>query len=384
MLSVIQDHARKLGFNDLGITDTRLPGAAERLQAWLAAGHHGDMAYMARYGDDRTDPSKIVPGTTRVIVVRMDYLPANPAFKEVLQTPQLGMISRYAQNRDYHKLMRKRLQKLAKFILSLFSDREQLNPSIASSAAYSRGLSEQSIDLAAPDLKKAPLLRPFVDSGPIMEKPLAVKAGLGWIGKNTMLIQPKAGSFFFLGTLLTNLDLPLTEPFATQHCGRCSACISICPTQAIIAPYVLDARRCISYLTIEYRGIIPLEFRKAIGNRIYGCDDCQIICPWNKFAKTTAELDFENRRGFLKPRLLDLFAWSETEFLKRTEGSPIRRIGYECWLRNIAIALGNAPPSDVIIQALQAKLEGASDMVKEHIIWALNEQKKLILANPFD
>ncbi len=349
MLGQIKQYARELGFADLGITDPHLGEAREHLKAWLEAGYHGEMKYMSRYGLDRADPTQLFPETRRVIVVRMDYLPANPAFHEVLQNPSLGLISRYAQNRDYHKIMRKRLQKLADFVLSLPVDETT-------------------------HAEKPPVFRPFVDSGPIMERPLAVKAGLGWTGKNTLLINPKAGSFFFLGTLLTNLELPLSEPFKTNHCGRCTACIDICPTQAIIAPNVLDARRCISYLTIELRGVIPLEFRKAIGNRIYGCDDCQFICPWNKFAKTAAEIGFHSSRGFLKPKLLDLFAWTETEFLDRTEGSPIRRIGHECWLRNIAIALGNAPPSSAIIQALQSKLETASDLVKEHILWALAEQ----------
>ncbi len=343
MIASIKAFAKTLGFQDLGVTDTDHPEAREHLKAWLEAGYHGEMHYMSRYGLDRADPAKIVPGTRRVIVVRMDYLPANPAFHEVLQNPQLGMISRYAQDRDYHKLIRKRLQKLAEFILTLHPHQPTQ-------------------------------FRAFVDSGPIMERPLAVKAGLGWIGKNTLLIQPKAGSFFFLGTLLTNLELPLDEPFKTNHCGRCTACIEICPTQAIIAPHVLDARRCISYLTIEFRGVIPIEFRKAIGNRIYGCDDCQLICPWNKFAKTATEIGFHSKRGFLKPQLLDLFAWTEAEFLDFTEGSPIRRIGYECWQRNIAIALGNAPSSPTIIAALQNKLSQSSELVKEHILWALTEQ----------
>ena len=343
MLEKIKQHARELGFAQLGITDTALGDARKHLKNWLDAGYQGEMRYMSRYGLDRADPAKIIPETRRVIVVRMDYLPADPAFHEVLQNPQLGLISRYAQDRDYHKLIRKRLQKLADFILSIYPD-------------------------------KSGQFRAFVDSGPIMERPLAVKAGLGWIGKNTMLINPKAGSFFFLGTLLTNLELPLDEPFETKHCGRCTACIDICPTQAIIAPNVLDARRCISYLTIEFRGVIPIKFRKAIGNRIYGCDDCQFICPWNKFAQTATEIGFHSSRGFLKPNLLDLFAWTEADFLHLTEGSPIRRIGYDCWLRNIAIALGNAPHSPEIIQALENKLDQASDLVKEHILWALAEQ----------
>ena len=338
----ITAQAIRLGFQSAGITDTALPEAKEKLRTWLELGYHGEMTYMARYRLDRADPTKIIASTKRVIVVRMDYLPADPKFHQVLQNPKQGVISRYAQNRDYHGLMRKRLQKLADFIKAQ----------------------------AGNDLD----FRPFVDSGPIMEKPLAVKAGLGWIGKNTMLINPKAGSFFFLGTLLTNLELPVDKPFQTDHCGRCSACIDICPTQAIVAPYQLDARRCISYLTIEYKGIIPLEFRKAMGNRIYGCDDCQIICPWNKFAKTSAEIGFQSTRGFLEPDLLNLFAWTEVEFLKKTEGSPIRRIGYDCWRRNIVIALGNAPPHPDIIQSLKAAYSQASPMLQTHLDWAIQEQ----------
>ncbi len=346
VLEGIRAFSKTLGFQQLGITDTSLPEAKIKLKEWLDLGYHGEMDYMAKYGLDRADPAKMVPGTTRVIVVRMDYLPADPQFHEVLDDPQKGFVSRYAQHRDYHKLMRKRLQKLAHFIV------QNLPPSLRRRVGVEG-------------------FRPFVDSGPIMEKPLAVKAGLGWIGKNTMLINPKAGSFFFLGTLLTNLDLPVDEPFSGNHCGSCTACIKICPTKAIIAPYVLDARRCISYFTIEYKGVIPVEFRKAIGNRIYGCDDCNLVCPWNKFAQTATEIGFHSQRGLLAPQLLDLFAWTEADFLKHTEGSPIRRIGYECWQRNIAIALGNAPTSKEITAALKAKLLQATELVADHIVWAL-------------
>jgi epoxyqueuosine reductase len=338
--------SQNLGFQQLGITDTELPEAKVRLREWIALGYHGEMKYMSRYGDKRADPAAIVPDTKRVLVVRMDYLPTDPAFDEVLNNPHKAFVSRYAQGRDYHKLMRKRLQKLATEVLTLSGE-----------------------------FQTPVQTRVFVDSGPILEKPLAVKAGLGWIGKNTMLIHPKAGSFFFLGTLLTNLALPLSAPFTEQHCGRCTACIEICPTQAIVAPGVLDARRCISYLTIEFKGEIPLEFRKAMGNRIYGCDDCQIVCPWNKFAKASAELEFQAIRGFHSPTLLELFAWDEATFLRRTEGSAIRRIGYESWQRNLAVALGNAPPSDAIRAALQAKLIEASPLVAHHIEWALQEQQ---------
>lgn len=339
-VSDLKAFSKTLGFQDCGITDTELPDAKQRLKEWLDLGYQGEMAYMARYGDQRADPAAIIPGTKRVIVVRMDYLPANPQFHTVLDNKNQGFISRYAQDRDYHKLIRKRLQKLADYILETHPHTQT---------------------------------RAFVDSGPIMEKPLAVKAGLGWMGKNTLLIHPQAGSFFFIGTLLTNLPLPTDPAFATQHCGSCSACMKICPTQAIVAPYVLDARRCISYLTIELKASIPLEFRKAIGNRIYGCDDCQFICPWNKFAQTAQEIGFHSKRGFLSPHLLDLFAWTEAEFLDHTEGSAIRRIGYECWQRNLAIALGNAPASPEIIAALQEKLSQSSALVQEHILWALDQ-----------
>lgn len=335
--------ARELGFQGIGITDTSLPEAREKLKTWLDLGYQGEMNYMARYGLNRADPAHIIPNTKRVIVVRMNYLPANSKTAELLQQKKKGFISRYVQDRDYHGLIRKRLQKLADLI------KEQIEP--------------------------APDFRPFVDSGPIMEKPLAFKAGLGWIGKNTMLINPKAGSYFFLGTLLTNLELPQDESFTSDHCGRCSACLTICPTQAIIAPYVLDARRCISYLTIEYKGVIPIEFRKAIGNRIYGCDDCQMVCPWNKFAKVTTEIGFQGNRGFLEPNLLDLFAWTEKQFLKNTEGSPIRRIGYESWQRNLAIALGNAPKDPKILMALEQALPSAGSLLAEHICWAIQAQK---------
>ncbi len=286
VLEEIRAFSKTLGFQQLGITDTSLPEAKVKLKEWLDLGYHGEMAYMAKYGLDRADPAKIVPGTTRVIVVRMDYLPADPQFHEVLGDPQKGFVSRYAQHRDYHKLMRKRLQKLVEFIAQHSpppqpsSAREE--GELKSSFCVGKGQSKFPSSLAEEGRVEG--FRPFVDSGPIMEKPLAVKAGLGWIGKNTMLINPKAGSFFFLGTLLTNLDLPIDDPFTGNHCGSCTACISICPTKAIIAPYVLDARRCISYFTIEYKGVIPIEFRKAIGNRIYGCDDCNLVCPWNKFA----------------------------------------------------------------------------------------------------
>jgi len=273
-----------------------------------------------------------------VISVRMDYLPGSAASAdEVLHDPELGMISRYALGRDYHKVVRTRLQKLA----------DQISARVGPFG-----------------------YRAFTDSAPVLEKALAEKAGLGWIGKHTNLIDSKTGSWFFLGELYTDLPLPVDAP-ASNHCGTCQACIDICPTQAIVAPYQLDARRCISYLTIELRGSIPVELRSLLGNRIYGCDDCQLVCPWNKFAQPTPELDFAPRHGLDAPKLIELFAWSEEVFLKKTEGSAIRRIGYECWLRNIAVALGNAPRSAAVIAALQARADHLSALVREHVTWAL-------------
>jgi epoxyqueuosine reductase len=334
----IKTWGRELGFQQIGITDINLIQAESRLHEWLSRHYHGAMHYMEAHGSKRSRPEELVPGTLRIIMARMDYLPADPKFHEVLNDPNKGFVSRYAQDRDYHKLIRKRLTQLAERI-------EQK----AGKFNY----------------------RAFTDSAPVMEKPLAEKAGLGWQGKHTNLINSKAGSWFFLGSLFTDLPLPIDAAQSQSHCGTCSRCIDICPTQAIIAPYQLDARRCISYLTIELREAIPVEFRKAIGNRIYGCDDCQLICPWNKFAKTSAELAFQSNRGLAAPDLVELFAWSEQEFLSKTEGSAIRRIGYECWLRNIAIALGNAPSSPVIIQALVARRNYPSIMLQEHINWAL-------------
>jgi epoxyqueuosine reductase len=339
----IKQQGLTLGFQQIGITDTNLSEAGQHLKTWLANNYHGQMQYMARYGEQRADPAAIVPGTLRVIVTRMDYLPENPDFKSVYGHKNKANISRYAQNKDYHKLIRKRLQKLAAFI----QDEMGLLTNLQ--------------------------FRPFVDSGPIMEKPLAQKAGLGWIGKNTLVLNPKAGSFFFLGTLLTNLPLPMDAPFTKMHCGSCHACIDICPTKAIVAPHVLDARRCISYLTIELKEAIPIEFRQAIGNRIFGCDDCQIICPWNKFAKASNEMAFAATRGFLNPNLTDLFLWTEEIFNQKTMGSPIKRIGYERWLRNIAVALGNADSTPEVIDALKSRADHPSTLVREHVAWALAE-----------
>lgn len=333
----------ELGFQQLGITDGNLGLYEERFLAWLAKGFHGQMAYLEKHGTKRTRPEELVPDTVRIISVRMDYLPPDTSLVTVLQDENKGYISRYALGRDYHKLMRKRLNALAEKIQAEIGD-----------FGY----------------------RAFCDSAPVLEKAIAEKSGLGWIGKHTNVINAKAGSWFFLGEIYTDIPLPIDTPQQKSHCGSCKACIDICPTQAIIGPYELDARRCISYLTIELREAIPIEFRSMMGNRIYGCDDCQLVCPWNKFAKFTAEKDFHPRHNLHTPELLDLFAWSETEFLRKTEGSAIRRIGYECWLRNIAVALGNAPKNENIIYALQQRLATATPMVREHIEWAIHAQEQ--------
>jgi len=296
---------------------------------------------MARHGELRCRPDQLHPGTIRVISVRMDYLPESASFAASLELPEQGYISRYAVGRDYHKLLRKRLSKLGK----------QIEQAI-------QGLS----------------YRPFVDSAPILERPLAEQAGLGWVGKHTLLLNQEAGSFFFLGELLVNLPLPLDTP-ATNQCGDCVACIRICPTQAIVAPYLLDARRCISYLTIEHPGSIPEALRPAIGNRIYGCDDCQLVCPWNRHANLSSEIDFAFKAIWQDVSLLSLFNWDEQTFLSNTEGSPIRRIGHQRWQRNLAIAIGNAPYQADYIQALEQQRVEASEMVREHIDWAIQQQR---------
>lgn len=335
----IKQWGLELGFQQVGITDIQLQIYGKRLQEWLDKNYHGEMSFMTKHGERRTHPEQLIPNTLRIISVRMNYLPANPKIIETLKDPTKAYISRYAVGRDYHKLMRKRLQKLADKISS-------------------------EVDYFG--------YRAFVDSAPVLEKPIAEKANLGWIGKNTLLINHHAGSWFFLGELYTDLPLPCDQP-ATNHCGSCSACIDVCPTKAIVGPYQLDARRCISYLTIELRGSIPVEFRSLMGNRIYGCDDCQLVCPWNKFAKPTDEKDFQPRHGLNSQQLIDLFKWTESQFLNNTEGSAIRRIGYICWLRNIAVALGNAPSSPEIITALQHRLNHDSELVREHVQWALSQ-----------
>ncbi len=337
----IKQWGRALGFQQVGITDIDLAQAETHLDDWLALNYHGEMDYMQRHGHKRSRPDQLHPGTQRVISVRMDYLPeAGSKMWETLENSLSAYISCYALGRDYHKLMRNRLQKLADRIHVEIGD-----------FGY----------------------RAFVDSAPVLEKALAEKAGLGWIGKHSNLINKKAGSWFFLGEIYTDLPLPVDEP-ATEHCGACRACLDVCPTQAIVAPYQVDARRCISYLTIELHGSIHEELRPLIGNRIYGCDDCQLICPWNRFAKLTDEKDFLPRHRLNSQELLEVFAWTEQEFLTKTEGSAIRRIGYERWLRNIAVALGNASKSEAIIEALKAKLPHPSELVREHVKWALIQQ----------
>ncbi len=334
----IKAWGRELGFQKIGIADVELSEAEAHLLSWLGRSRHGAMHYMETHGTRRSRPQELQPGTLRVISARLDYLPGQAADTTVvLRNPSLGFISRYALGRDYHKVMRGRLQKLAERI-EAFVGRFQY--------------------------------RAFSDSAPVLEKALAEKAGLGWIGKHTNLIDKQTGSWFFLGELYTDLPLPVDTP-AENHCGTCRACIDICPTQAIVAPYELDARRCISYLTIELRGAIPVELRPLIGNRIYGCDDCQLVCPWNRFAQPTAEADFSPRHELDAPELIRLFSWTEEEFLKYTEGSAIRRIGYECWLRNIAVALGNALTNNAIINALGSRSNHPSELVKEHVRWAL-------------
>ncbi len=340
----IKQWGQQLGFAQVGISDTDLAEAEKHLQNWLARGFYGEMNYMQRHGDKRSRPALLHEGTVRVISVRLDYLPETRlAMNKSLADPTAAYISRYALGRDYHKMMRHRLQKL--------------------------------IDNIQAEVGFNSTMRAFVDSAPVLEKALAEKAGLGWIGKHANLINRQAGSWFFLGEIYTNLALP-TDKKATAHCGECHACLDVCPTQAIVAPYQVDARRCVSYLTIELHGSIPEPLRPLIGNRIYGCDDCQIICPWNRFAKLTTEKDFNPRQQLNSQQLLAVFAWSEAEFLTKTEGSAIRRIGYERWLRNIAVALGNAPASTLIIEALKTKRDHASEIVKEHVLWALAQQHK--------
>ena len=344
----IREWGGELGFQQVGITDIDLESYRAHLEAWLARRHHGEMAYMARNQDKRCHPDKLHPGAARIISVRMDYDHVGEQSLAPMEEGDTAYVARYARGRDYHKMMRMRLQRLA----------DRIEDEVGSHS-----------------------YRAFVDSAPVLERAIAEKAGLGWIGKNTMLINPEAGSWFFLGELFTDLPLPVDEP-GGAHCGTCRACLDICPTGAFAGPNSLDARKCISYLTIELRGPIPEELRAPMGNRIFGCDDCQIVCPWNKFARISPEADFAPRHRLDTAGLRELFAWTEEEFLQRTAGSPIRRIGYECWLRNIAVALGNAPPSEQTITALRSRLSHPSELVKEHVRWALSQQLEKMEKNP--
>ncbi|ASJ75131.1 tRNA epoxyqueuosine(34) reductase QueG [Granulosicoccus antarcticus] len=341
LASFVKKSAAELGLSHCAITDTQLDTHETHLLNWLDAGFHGEMDYMQRHGTRRSRPADLLPGTIRIISVRLDYYPPDSADAEsVLADPSLGYVSRYALGRDYHKVLRNRLQKLAQLISEQYG-----------AFGY----------------------RAFVDSAPVLEKALAEKAGLGWIGKHSNLLSSKAGSWFFLGELYTDLPLPIDEPLPRSHCGSCSACIQACPTDAIVAPYRVDARRCISYLTIELKGTIPIEFRKAMGNRIYGCDDCQLVCPFNKFSKDTLEEDFNVRNQLDSPSLTALFRWSEQDFKSRMAGSPIYRIGHESWIRNIAIALGNAPATTDVIAALESRSNDPSEIIREHVTWALQQ-----------
>ncbi|MBW4051086.1 MAG: tRNA epoxyqueuosine(34) reductase QueG [Proteobacteria bacterium] len=335
--------ARELGFERIGVAPIDIPEDERHLLRWLDDGFHGEMHYMRRHGLMRSRPRDLMPGTLRVISARMDYWPGEARAPEaVLEDAETGYISRYALGRDYHKVLRGALARLATDLA------REIGP-----FGY----------------------RVCVDSAPVLEKALARDAGLGWIGKHTNLIARDAGSWFFLGEILTDLPLPQDEP-ASAHCGTCTACIAACPTAAIVAPYRLDARRCIAYLTIEHHSAIPVELRPAIGNRIYGCDDCQLVCPWNKFSHAASHPDFKVRHGLDAARLTELFGWTEAQFEERMRGSAIYRIGYEKWLRNLAVALGNAPASEAVIAALEGRREGASELVREHIDWALSEHRR--------
>ena len=338
LLGQLQQWAAQLGFTGLGIANIDLSADEAAFRTWLKDGFNGEMSYMSRHGSKRSRPAELIPGTLSCISVRMDYWP--PGAKDahsVLRDSTRAYVSRYALGRDYHKVLRSRLQKLC----------DRLRNSVGPFG-----------------------YRVFTDSAPVLEKPLARNAGLGWIGKHTNLIDKDSGSYFFLGEVYLDLELPASAP-ASAHCGTCSACMPACPTGAIVAPYRLDARRCISYLTIELKGAIPVEFRRAIGNRIFGCDDCQLVCPWNKFARSSRDADFAVRHGLDDAQLSELFAWSEADFEEKTRGSAIHRIGYERWLRNIAVALGNAPASEHSTQALLARKDHPSALVREHVRWAL-------------
>lgn len=343
----IKRWGQELGFAEIGITDTNLANAEAKHQTWIKKGFHGDMDYMAKHGTKRSRPAELVPNTIRVISARLDYLPPKAKNSwQVINDGEQAFISRYALGRDYHKVMRQKLQKLCDKIQA------ELTPALKNFE-----------------------YRAFTDSAPVLEVALAEKAGLGWRGKHTLLLNKNHGSWFFLGEIYTNLPLPI-DTQATNHCGTCSACIDICPTRAIIAPYEVDARRCISYLTIELKTAIPVEFRPLIGNRVYGCDDCQLTCPWNKFAEITQEPDFNIRHGLDAVSLIECFSWTEAEFQQKMAGSAIYRIGFAQWLRNIAVGLGNAPTTSAIVDALKMRENDADTLVREHVAWALQQHRK--------
>ncbi|HQV40530.1 MAG: tRNA epoxyqueuosine(34) reductase QueG [Moraxellaceae bacterium] len=341
---------RELGFQHVGISDVDLGEHPQRFAGWIARGFHADMEFLSRDIEKRTQPATLIPGTQRVIAVRMDYWPADTRPWEILRDGNRAYISRYALGRDYHRTIRKRLQKFADRIVEAVGD-----------FGY----------------------RAFVDSAPVMEKPLAEKAGLGWMGKHTLIINRHAGSYFFLGELFTDLPLPVDAP-VSSHCGSCSACIKICPTQAIVAPYQLDSRKCISWLTIEYDGVIPEELRAPIGNRVFGCDDCQLVCPWNRYARISPEKDFLPRHALDQASLRELFLWSEKQYLDATEGMALRRSRYPSFLRNMAVGLGNAPYDPAIIAALEQRLVDADEVLAEHIVWAIAQQRaRAVVINTF-
>ncbi|WP_299182533.1 tRNA epoxyqueuosine(34) reductase QueG [uncultured Neptuniibacter sp.] len=340
----IKSWAKELGFQQCGITDCDLTDEQAHYEEWLAQGFHGEMGYLANHLDKRFTAEQLVPGAQRIICVRMDYLPPDTQALNILENSATAYVSRYTLGRDYHKLIRKRLTQLGK----------KINAAVDET-----------------------VFRAFVDSAPILERPLAEKAGIGWRGKHTLILNREAGSMFFLGELFIDLPLPIDPPTDEEHCGKCTACLDVCPTQAFPQPHLLDARRCISYLTIELDGAIPEELRPLIGNRIFGCDDCQLICPWNRFSNFTQETDFHPRQQLDRSDLINLFQWSEEEFLKRTEGSAIRRTGYIGWLRNIATALGNSAGGKEVEATLKEKLEHESSVVREHVRWALDHLKSL-------
>jgi epoxyqueuosine reductase len=361
LASDIKTWGRELGFQKVGITDTDLSAYKDKVRQWLADGFHGEMGYMAEHVERRLDPTLLEPETCRVISARLDYLPEGSDPVRVLDDASRAYVSRYALGRDYHKVVRRRLATLARRI---------------DDAA--RGCD---------DVEHGARYRAFTDSAPVLEKALAAKAGLGWIGKHTLLLDRDAGSWFFLGEIYTNLPLPVDEPAQQDHCGKCQACITVCPTRAIVGPRRLDARRCISYLTIEHRGSIPEALRPLMGNRVFGCDDCQIYCPWNRHARHSTETDFRPRHGLDAADLLALFAWSEAEFLERTEGSAIRRASYAQWRRNLAIAIGNGPASEAALAALHGARADPSPLVREHVEWAisrLRERRARTRRNPSD